>query len=111
MKKNIIVSVIFLFVFALSVFYPVNTFSGDRYKEKPWVKLFEKEEKSKKGGIFNLNLDIQLGVTISKTTFTFNTTDTNHLTNTSTKVGPSAGLILSVDLLGFGFTTGLQYAS
>jgi len=111
MKKNITISAILIFVFALSVFYPVKTFSGDRYKEKPWIKLFEKEEKSKKSGIFNLNLDIQLGVSISKTTFNFNTTDTNHLSNTSTKVGPAAGLILSVDFLGFGFTTGLQYAS
>jgi hypothetical protein len=110
MKKNTIVSA-FLIVFVFTVLYPVNTFADGRYKEKPWIKLFEKDEKSKKSGIFNLNLDIQLGATISKTTFNFNTTDTNNLTNTTSKVGPSAGLILSVDFLGYGFTTGLQYSS
>jgi hypothetical protein len=83
--------------------------------DKP-VKLYMKEVKKhfrKKNAIFNLDLDIQLGAAISKANFELNKVDSanNQLNTTTTKVGPTVGAILSLDFLGFGFTTGAQYSN
>jgi hypothetical protein len=67
----------------------------------------------KQGGIFNLSLDVQLGLTISNTKFNFNATDTNSskVTGTSAKPGPSIGAFVSIYFLGFGFSSGLVYSA
>lgn len=58
-------------------------------------------------------MDIQLGLGIANTNFDLNKTDsaTQTLNSTSTKVGPSIGAIVSLDFLGFGFTSGFQYSN
>jgi hypothetical protein len=91
------------------------SFAGDRFKDKPYFKEVEKLQQ-RRNAIFNLNLDVQVGADFSKADFNVNQTgdtnqaEVNQLENTSTKVGPSIGAILSIDLLGFGFTTGVQYS-
>lgn len=71
------------------------------------------ETQIKKGGIFSLNIDLQLGLSISNTKFKFNTNDSNtaKLSGSSSKVGPSIGAVVSINLLGFGFSSGLVYSS
>jgi hypothetical protein len=117
MKKSISIALLLLFVVSNAVI------SGDRFrksvppgKDKPYFKEVEKL-KAKKNSIFNLNLDIQLGMDFSKATVETNQTgDTstaaqmNDLQNTKSKAGPSIGAILSLDFLGFGFTTGIHYS-
>lgn len=65
----------------------------------------------KKNALFNLDLDIQLGLGFAKTNYDLETLDstTQELNNTSSKIGPSIGAILSLDFLGYGLTTGFQY--
>ncbi|HEY3252049.1 MAG TPA: outer membrane beta-barrel protein [Ignavibacteria bacterium] len=67
----------------------------------------------KKNALFYLDVDIQLGLDISKTTNELNQVDSNtqQLQNTSTKLGPSIGAIIDLNFLGFGITTGAQYSS
>lgn len=86
---------------------------GLNRKDKPFIKELRDAERTKKGGLININCDIQLGLGISKTSFDLSTVDTStqNLNSTSTKIGPTVGAILSVDLFGFGFTTGFQYSS
>jgi hypothetical protein len=109
MRKSLSIALLLLFVISGSVI------SGDRFKDKPYFKEVEKL-KAKKSGIFNLNFDIQLGMDFSKATVDVNqngdtstTAQKTDLQNTKTKAGPSIGAILSIDFLGFGFTTGLHY--
>jgi|GEM_PF-1329959 len=117
MKKIITSSVsAFIFIFCISLGSSAFLFAGDKPLDgkgmnKPYIKEIEKM-KAKKNGIFNLNLDIQTGITISNTKFDLNVVDssTANLNNNGSKVGPSIGAILSVDFLGFGFTTGVQYS-
>ncbi len=98
-------------VFALLVFICTGSLSGDRYSIKPHFKEAEKLL-AKRNALFSLDVDIQLGVGIANTNFEFNKPDTTgKLTSTSSKVGPSFGANLSLNFLGFGFTTGLQYAN
>src|ERR1051325_1436664 len=101
-----------VYLFSL-IFFSITilTFAGDRH-DKPYFKEVEKM-RMKKSGIFNLNLDIQAGMDFSKTTFDLNRVDstTTQLQNPKMKIGPSIGAILSVDFLGFGFTTGATYSS
>jgi len=66
----------------------------------------------KKGGIFNLNLDLFGGITITNTSFDVKAGDTtaaSSLNTTSSKIGPSVGALLSLDFLGYGFTTGIAF--
>ena len=67
----------------------------------------------KKSGLINLDVDIQLGLGIANTSNELNKVDPNtqSLQNTETKIGPSIGAIVNVDLIGFGFTTGFLYSS
>jgi hypothetical protein len=109
MRKGISIALLLLFVVSGSVL------AGDKYKDKPYFKEVLKL-KAKKNAIFNLNFDIQLGADFSKASVdvnengdTSNTAQKNALQTTKTKVGPSIGAILSIDFLGFGFTTGLHY--
>ncbi len=112
---------IFVLIFSLSfitLINPLELHAGDNpennipLKEKSYIKDIEKL-KSKKSSVFSLDLDILLGVSIANTKFDIKTLDstTQNLNNNSTKVGPDAGVVLSVNFFGFGFTTGLLYAS
>lgn len=97
--------------FALLVFAANGSFSGDKHSDKPYFKEAEKLI-AKRNALFSLDVDVQLGVGIANTNFEFNKPDTSgNLTTTSSKVGPSFGANLSLNFLGFGFTTGLQYAN
>lgn len=105
-KKLTILSILFYFTITSA-----NLFA-QFIPEKPFLKEVEKEMKRGKG-IFNLNLDVQLGLTISNTNFELNRVNdtTRELNSTSSKVGPSFGAVLSVDFMGVGFTSGMQYSS
>ncbi|RPI16635.1 MAG: hypothetical protein EHM58_11430 [Ignavibacteriae bacterium] len=97
------------------------SFAGDKFGErlrlndksktsiKPYFKEVEKMQR-RKNAIFNLNLDIQVGADFSKADIDVNNDSLNSLETTQTKVGPTVGAILSIDFLGFGFTTGAQYS-
>jgi hypothetical protein len=105
MKKTVLLLVSIIFLTSLS-------FSKDNPKDKPYFKEVERLVFKKKRGIFNLNLDLFGGITITNTTFDVRTGDTTAATSlntTSSKVGPSAGALLSVDFLGYGFTTGMAF--
>jgi len=67
----------------------------------------------KKNALFNLDVDIQLGLDMASTNIDVQKVDTNtaKLQTTETRLGPTIGAILNVDFLGFGFTTGIQYTS
>ncbi|MBZ0202890.1 MAG: PorT family protein [Ignavibacteria bacterium] len=103
-KRIVVAFMMFLFVAA-------GSFSGDKHNIKPHFKEAEKLL-AKRNALFSLDVDVQLGVGISNTSFEFNKPDTNgSLTSTSSKVGPAIGANLSLNFLGFGFTTGLLYAN
>jgi hypothetical protein len=100
----------------LSSFQTNITHAGEKFKDKPYFKdkpFFKEVEKSRKKGLFNLNLDIQLGLGISNTSFDLNKYDstTAYVSDPGTKLGPNIGAILSVDFFGYGFTSGVQYSS
>jgi hypothetical protein len=109
--KKLTLPVILALIFLISGSISQQSFAKD--KDKPYMKEIEKMRLKKKKGIFNLNLDVQIGASIANTTFELNSTDTSakNLTTTSSKVGPTAGVNFSVDFLGVGFTSGLQYTS
>jgi hypothetical protein len=106
----------FLFIFLFACLFQTSEtnriFAGDKPKDKPFIKEIERL-KMKKKGLFNLNIDVQLGLGISTTSFDLNKIDsaTQNLNSTNTRLGPNFGAILSVDFLGYGFTSGLQYSS
>ncbi len=108
MKKYFLSFILFFAFFAFNA----PAYSGDGLKDKPFLKEVE-NMKAAKNKIFNLNIDIQLGLSSSKTNFTLNRVDstTQNLSNPSSKLGPNIGAIVSIDFLGFGFTSGLQYSS
>jgi hypothetical protein len=98
-------------VFFISASSFQQAFATD--KDKPYMKKIEKMRLKKKKGIFNLNLDVQLGASIANTTFELNSADTSvkNLSSTSSKVGPAGGVNFSVDFLGVGFASGIQFNS
>lgn len=110
-KYSFLIPVVLCSLF-LFTFSSQSLFAGDdgNLSYKPFYKG---ETQIKKGGIFNLSLDLQLGMTISKTKFNFNASDTNSakVSGSSSKVGPSVGAFVSINLLGFGFTSGLVYSA
>ena len=81
-------------------------------KDKLYLKEAERIIK-KRNALFNIDVDIQLGLGIANTNVELNKIDTNtqSLQSTNTKMGPTIGAIVNVDFLGFGFTSGLQYSS
>jgi len=106
----------FLIALLLSFFITGLTHAGEKFKDKPYFTdkpYFKEVEKSRKKGLFNLNIDIQLGLGISNTIFDLNKNDstTAYVNNPGTKLGPNIGAILSVDFFGYGFTSGVQYSS
>jgi hypothetical protein len=99
------ISVVFLLV--LFTAYTGLSYAGD----KPYMNDV-KLSLAKKSGLFNLSLDLQLGLNFSTTNFELSQTDTsNTINNTSSKTGPGIAAVLAVDFLGYGFCTGLQYTS
>ena len=110
MRRLSIISYLILYsAFSATVFS--FTLSGDEYF-KSHRNEAEKIIK-KRNALFNLNLDVQIGLGISSVNYDLATSDTsaNKLRNTTTKTGPSIGAVLSVDFLGYGFTTGIQYSN
>jgi hypothetical protein len=103
-------------VFVITFFVlAANGIAGDKNTgspEKPYMKEAERLLQ-KRNAIFNLDLDIQIGVGVANTSFELNTFDstTKDLEAPKTKVGPVIGAILSLDFLGYGFTTGFQYTN
>jgi hypothetical protein len=115
MKINSTISIYLIFILTLT-FLPLKSsmvYAGDDDTYKPFMKEIDKMKLAKKRGIFNLNFDVQVGLDFANTKFDLNKIDstTSGLNSTTSKVGPAAGVILSVDFLGFGFTTGLLYSS
>lgn len=110
-----------LLLFFTICFFSLPARSQDwegRLRLTPVVKnnkhLKDAERIIKKGNpLFSLDVDIQLGLGISKTNNELNTIDSNtqQLENTKTKLGPSIGAIVDLNFLGFGITTGAQYSS
>lgn len=101
-----------VFVFTLTAFLASCAFAGDNDRTKLRYKEAEKLL-AKRNALVSLDLDIQVGVSIAKTNFELNNADssTQELNNTSTKIGPIIGAILSVNFFGVGFTSGLQYSN
>lgn len=87
-----------------------------KLKSSPETKEYFKEAEKlqrKRNALFSLDFDVQLGVNIAKTNFELNKVDstTQEFNSTSTRVGPSISAVLSLNLLGFGFTSGLAYSN
>jgi hypothetical protein len=101
----------FFVLFTFSVCCQVDSFADERFESKPFLKETEITLAKKKKDI-SLNLDIQVGLSISNASFELYRFDTtvNYVRNTDAKLGPSIGAILTVDFLGFGFTSGFQYS-
>jgi hypothetical protein len=111
MKANLrILLVLIPFILFQSV-SPDKIFAGDKPAEKPFMKEIDKMKLKNKGGLFSLNIDIKLGLGISKSNFDLkNDTATQQLNSTGTVTGPSVGADVTINLLGFGFTTGILYS-
>ncbi|MEO8513917.1 MAG: outer membrane beta-barrel protein [Ignavibacteria bacterium] len=90
-----------------------SSFAGDKndYRSKPYFKEVKKLL-AKRNALFSLDADIKVGVGISNATFELNKPDTTgQINTTSSKVGPIAGATLSMNFLGFGFTTGFMFGN
>jgi len=68
------------------------------------------KQKGLGNSFFGLTLDLILGVGISNTQFDVNS-DTTGLSNTGSKTGPMIGANINFNLVGFAFSTGLNYSS
>jgi hypothetical protein len=99
-------------VLVLLCFISAGTSAGDNYgKRKPYFKEAEKLL-AKRNALFSLDADIKLGVGIANTNFELNEPDsTGQINSTTSKVGPSIGATLSINFLGFGFSTGFAYGN
>lgn len=113
-------------VMLLASILTTPTYSGgnDDFNRQPNLNLSTKKEtkgyfkeveklQRKRNALFSLDFDIQLGLNIAKTNFELNKVDssTQEFNSTSTKVGPSIAGVLSLNFLGFGFTSGLAYSN
>ena len=114
MKKiTIPVSILYLTLSLLFISFSVNkTLAGEKSGDKPFLKKMEKL-RLKRGGLFNLKIDVKAGLSISNTSFDLNRNDstTKDLGNSSSKLGPNIGATVTVDFLGYGFSSGLMYSS
>lgn len=102
----------YLILFVLSFAFAATSYSGDGLKDKPFLKEVEKM-KAAKNKLFNVDIDVQLGLSFSNTNFDLNRVDssTQNLNNPNSKLGPNFGATVTLDLLGFGFTSGFLYSS
>ena len=83
-------------------------YAGDNFKLK--LRDISAEKRLAKKKLIGIDLDIQVGVSISKTNFE-TTVPNDTLDNTTSKTGPLIGALLSVNFFGLGFTSGLQYSA
>lgn len=112
-KITIPVSVLYLTLSLLFISFPVNnTFAGEKRSDKPFFKKVEKL-RMKRGGLFNLKVDVKAGLSFSSTNFSLNRNDstTKDLSNPNSTLGPNIGATVTVDFLGYGFSSGLMYSS
>lgn len=108
--KSSVTRLFFALVLTFALINSSLTSAGDNYNSiKPHFKEAEKLLK-KRNALFSLDLDLQIGASFSKTTFEMNSQN-DTLENSKSKAGPLFGATLSLNLLGFGFTSGFQYNS
>ena len=105
---NIFLTFSFLFLFVSHD----NVFASGFGNDKPFLRELEIIQQNKGPKLFSFDLDIQVGLGIASSSFNLNKVDSNSkdLNNTGTKVGPSVGATVSLNLLGYGFSTGILYA-
>ena len=113
--RKITISVFYLFLllaFLLSPLLSNNIIARENPEDKPYFNEIEKL-RLKRGGLFNLKVDVQLGLSFSNTNFNLNRVDstTQNLNNPNSRLGPNIGAIVTFDFLGFGFSSGLMYSS
>jgi hypothetical protein len=102
--------ILFSFVFSFFLFSN-SLISSDKENSKNCFKDVEKLRGTTSPKLFSFDLDIQLGLSFSSSNFELNKNDSNSsaLVNANSKVGPSIGATVSLNLLGFGFSTGIVY--
>lgn len=102
----------FLGVLLASVlFFSGSIFANGNGNDKPFFKNIENTRLNPGPKLFSFDLDVQVGLGIASSSFKLNKVDSNSnvLNNTGTKVGPSVGATVSLNLLGYGFSTGVLY--
>lgn len=121
MNKNYQFYFLLLFVIISFIFSPLaftkekfslKNFESNNYSLKE--SAFKNAEKiiAKRNALFSFDADIKLGLGIANTNFDFNYPDTSgNLSNTSSKIGPAVGALVSLNFLGYGFTTGFMYSN
>ncbi len=101
----------------LVCFIASGSYAGDRYSRvdsKNSTQYSKETEKllAKRNALFSLDADIKVGVGISNTNFELNKpVTTDQLSSTKSKVGPTVGATLTLNFLGFGFSTGFLYGN
>ena len=98
----------FFFIIIAVLGSSAGLYAGDNYKLK--LRDISAEKRLAKKKLIGIDLDIQVGVSISKTNFE-TTVPNDTLDNTTSKTGPLIGALLSVNFFGLGFTSGLQYSA
>ena len=98
-------------LFAVILIYSGNAFANGNGNDKPFFKDIENSRRNPGPKLFSFDLDVQVGIGIASSNFNLNKVDSNSqsLNNTGTKVGPSVGATVSLNLLGYGFSTGILY--
>jgi len=121
MKKTGLPAKFFILIFILC-FVSLAARAGDwegrlrlNSKDNKTEKKLNETEKllKKKNALFNLDVDVQVGLGMASTSIDVQKVDTNtqKLQSTDTRLGPTIGAIVNFDFLGFGFTTGIQYSA
>ena len=121
MNPKFTISLFVLLILSFALFNAESIFAQEKIeigKSSPCSDIskfnsLKKEESSfnKTSSLFSFDLDIQVGLGIASSNINLNKTDSNtkSLENTSSKVGPSIGATVSLNLLGYGFSTGILY--
>jgi hypothetical protein len=99
-----------LILLSFALINPLTSLAGDINKPgKSYLKEAERLLK-KRNALFSLDLDIQAGASFSSTNFDLNRPN-DTLANASSVAGPLFGAVLSVNFLGIGFSSGIQYSA
>ena len=101
----------FLAPLFIVLFFSGNILASGNGNDKPFFKDVENSRLNPGPRLFSFDLDLQVGLGIASSSFNLNKVDSNSkgLNNTGTKVGPSIGATVSLNLLGYGFSTGVLY--
>lgn len=116
-KLVLIISILTLSVFQVYSGDKNDLFVKDSYrfklKEKPKSIFKEAEKLRKKSSLLSMDLDLKLGTGWGNTNYDVQKQIpvSQKLDSTKVKMGPTAGVILSLNFIGFGFTTGVQYVN